>query len=247
METEEWSLPAAGDAIGFVRLPGRLAARPALLIHLTLTARQGLDNSPYSIPTNAFLAAGHAVASFDLPHHGRLRDTLGDGLDGWAAAFAAGHRVFDRAIATGSALIDAWFERTSPSGPVLIAGVSRGALVAFHLYAADARIAAAAGFAPVTDLLALREFAALSGSARVHEANALALAPRLRDRPLLMTINEADERVDTAACIAFFDALGGASHPRPHRLRIDPGSGHTVPDAAYHDGANWLLGHAAPT
>ncbi len=236
---EEWQL---GDAVAYVRLPQRQAERPALLIHLTLTAQQGLTTDPFAIVPRAFLAAGHCVASYDLPNHGRLIDCFGEGLTGMAAAFRADRQVFAPAIQTGSALIDAYTQRMPNPGPVLVSGVSRGGLIALHLGAAEPRIAAIAAFAPVTDLLALNEFAGLADSARVREASALALAPRLTQRPALLTINENDARVSTEACREFFAALHRS--PELHQLRIDPGSGHTVPDDTYAAGAAWLLENA---
>ena len=127
----------------------------------------------------------------------------------------------------------------SNPGPVLVSGVSRGGLIAFHLAASDPRVAAVAAFAPVTDLLALHEFSGLADSAAVRNAGALALVPRLRDRAVLLTINEDDARVSTDACRAFFVAL--RQSPELHQLRIDPGSGHSVPDDTYAAGAAWLL------
>lgn len=42
-----------------------------------------------------FLAAGHRVASFDLPGHGTLIDEFGEGLNNWVNAINAGVDVFD--------------------------------------------------------------------------------------------------------------------------------------------------------
>jgi esterase FrsA len=239
---EEWRL---GDAIAYARIPDTLAARPALLIHLTLTAAQGLELDPFAIVPRAFLAAGHCVASFDLPNHGRMVDRYGEGLTGMASAFADGCNVFLPAVSTGSALIDAYRQRISPSGSILVSGISRGALVALHLAASDSRFEAAAAFAPVTDLRALHEFDSLADAPIVDDVSALALAPRLSNLPILLTINQTDDRVSTSACVEFFDALKGSA-PRDdlHEMWIDPGSGHSVADSTYIAGAKWLLGHA---
>jgi predicted esterase len=239
---EEWPL---GDGIAYVRIPESLAAQPALLIHLTLTAAQGLEQDPFAIVPRSFLAAGHCVASFDLPNHGRMVDGYGEGLAGMAAAFAAGCDVFLPAVTTGAVLIDAYRQRISPSGPVLASGVSRGGLVALHLAATDSRIEAAAAFAPVTDLRALHEFDSLADAPIVDDASARALAPRLATRPILLTINQTDDRVSTGACVEFFDALKGSA-PRDdlHALWIDPGTGHSVADTTYIAGAKWLLDRA---
>lgn len=245
LDSVEWLIGDDRSTTAFIRMPERPAHPMALLIHLTLTARQGLETPPFSIPCREFLAAGHAVASFDLPNHGENVDEFGEGLTGMAAAFAAGRRPFDRAVAAGTALIDAWFERHPESGAIVVSGVSRGALVALHLYAAESRITAAAAFAPVTDLLALREFDGLADSRLVHAASAIEIAPVLTNRPLFVSINQDDQRVDTAACVAFVDALAlDSGSVEMVRVRIDPGQGHSVTDEAYREGSRWLLDYA---
>ena len=239
---EEWRL---NDAIAYVRIPAALAARPALLIHLTLTAAQGLELDPFAIVPRAFLAAGHCVASFDLPNHGRMANGYGEGLTGMVAAFAAGCDVFLPAVETGSALIDAYHQRLSSSGPVLASGISRGGLIALHLAAADTRIEAAAAFAPVTDLRALHEFDSLADVPVIDSVSALALAPQLSTRPMLLTINQTDDRVSTSACVDFFDALKwSALRDDLHELWIDPDTGHSMRDTTYDAGAKWLLDRA---
>jgi dienelactone hydrolase len=243
---DEWTIEVAGARFpAVVRTPAALADRPALLIHLTLHARHGLDHLPFALVPRAFLAAGHRVASFDLPNHGQRVDAFGEGLVGMAAAMAQGHDVVADAVATGRAFVDAYETRLGQGGGAILAsGSSRGGFFALHLLAADRRIAAAAAFAPVTDLPALHEFAALEDVQLVRNAAALSLVPRLADRPVYLCINRDDQRVRTESCLAFHGALRAvAADPSLHTLRLDPGDTHTVSDEAYAEGADWLLGY----
>jgi dienelactone hydrolase len=243
----EWTVNVADAQVPvLVRTPARLADRPALLIQLTNTLA-GLDQPHHDIVPRVFLAAGHRVATFDLPNHGRRVDVFGEGLLGMAAAMAAGRDVFADGVATGRALVDAYQTRVGGHpGRLVVAGVSRGGLFALHLLAAEPRIAAAATFAPVTDLAALREFATVADCPRVRQASALELVPRLADRPTYCVISRHDPRVNTEDCIALYRALHAAApEPSLHVLRLEPGDTHAIPDEAYDAGATWLLGRLA--
>ena len=245
---EEALVSASGHVRPFVlRTPEALAARPGLLIYFSLSTRHALDELPYATVPRLFGAAGHYVASFDLPQHGRWTNAYGEGLTGMANAVAAGHDVFADVAAMGRAVVDACLARqVGAAGGIAVAGASRGALCALHLLAADPRIAAGAGFAPVIDLPTLTEFAALRDSPIVQRANALALAPRLADRPVWLAIKEHDARVGTAQCRAFFAALHAAAPPGvPQELRIEPGDTHTMSDEGYQAGGAWLLARLA--
>ena len=245
---EELAVRVGDVARTFIlRTPTGLAARPGLLIYFSLSTHHALDELPYATVPQLFGAAGHYVASFDLPQHGRWTNEYGEGLTGMANAVAAGHDVFADVAAIGRAVVDTCLARqVGAAGGVVVAGASRGALCALHLLAADQRIAAGAGFAPVTDLPTLTEFAALRDSPLVQRANALALAPRLADRPVWLAIKEHDARVGTAQCRAFFAALRADAPPGVlQELRIEPGDTHTMSDESYQAGGAWLLDRLA--
>lgn len=163
---QTYPLTLNGKATAFtVRRPGQAGASPALLINLASDRHTTLDVAPYRFASDLFLAAGHVAASFDLPNHGDLADEYGEGLEGIAAAMAAGHDPFMLVAEAGGAVIDACVrEGLVREGRVFAYGTSRGGLSALHLTAADARVCAVAVIAPVTHLPALREFASLSGS-----------------------------------------------------------------------------------
>jgi poly(3-hydroxybutyrate) depolymerase len=247
---------------GWLLLPERRAADSALLINLAGDARSALTQHPYSVAPLAFLAAGHAAVSLDLPGHGDWIDRFGTGLDGIAASLAAGVDAFAALRAHVRAAVDACLTRDlGRPGRIFISGTSRGGLAALHAMAEDDRIAAGALNAPVTHLPALREFAPHATTPLVVESSAMALVPRVMRRPVWIGINRDDPRVSTTDCRAFFAALRAArtaadtrvaEEPRevrddqeiqdsPSVLDIYEGEGHRLPDEAYRRGADWLL------
>lgn len=228
-------------------VPRQRAGDAALLVNVYSDAHSALRQPQASAAARAFLAAGHAVTTIDLPNHGALVDDFGQGLAGMAAALAAGVDVFEPLRTRGRAAVDACLARgVGQPGRVYTAGASRGGLAALHLLAGDHRIAAAALTCPVTYLPALREFAAQAGAPLAEQNSALALVPRIGDRPVWMAINLDDRRVSTARCREFFDALRAAQGvPSGSALELFNGADHNLPDEAYVQGGDWLLTLAA--
>jgi hypothetical protein len=143
-----------------------------------------VDKDGASIVAETLLACGHPVISFDLPNHGEYADAHGEGLNGMAAAVAAGHDVFEGIRAVGSAAIDwARSQDWGAGSDAMVDGVSRGGHAALHLMAADSRVIAGAIHAPVTHLPALREYSALASHPIIQRANAESLIDKLADRP----------------------------------------------------------------
>jgi dienelactone hydrolase len=223
---------------------GVLADEPALLLSLSSTRQSALEEHPYDIAAKAFLAAGHYVLSFDLPQHGERIDRHGEGIDGMCRAFLAGDDPFARVVADGVAAIDACMQRgIGVSGRVCVCGVSRAGYCALRLAAADARIAAATGLAPVTDWRELREWSAVRHR---PEVAALALehwAGQLGGKDISLLIGNRDDRVSTAACIRLSlllveagDGQGGRSE-----LHVVDAPGHALPDEWRMAGAQYLL------
>ena len=206
-----------------------------------------LDEPPYRIVPDAFLATGHRVASFDLPCHGELAAEGIEGLTGMAAAVARGVDVFDEIRQTGAGLVDLCLERgLAPGEAVALNGTSRGGLAALHVMAADRRVLACAVHAPVTYLPRLSEFARLAGNPIVARASAAALIPQLADRPVFIAIGQTDPRVGADHCLAFHAALRGASPSRPPVLFTAPGASHGEGypyELGYQAAAAFLLRH----
>jgi len=108
----ELTLDVPGGAINAtLRTPRQLSQHPALLINLGGSAQAALNEQPYRIAADIFLAAGHHVVSFDLPCHGRRGSEYGGGLSGMAKAIAAGVDVFGNIQDTGRVLIRRCIDR----------------------------------------------------------------------------------------------------------------------------------------
>lgn len=232
-----------------VRTPSRVTPGGVLCLNLAMDRTFTLDTAPYNIVTNLFLAAGHRVASLDMPQHGELVDGFGEGLAGMAAAVAAGVDIFADLAAAARALVDEGIRRgwVTP-GRVVACGTSRGGHAALCLLAEDDRLLAAAVHAPVTCLPALEEFAALADHPIVRRWNAGALAPRLAGRPVFQHIGEEDPRVGAEHCFALHARLTAAARggARPVLYTL-PGSTHgdAFLEPGYHAAAAFLLAQCA--
>jgi dienelactone hydrolase len=248
---EEWPLDVRGEArTALARVPERMAKTPWLLINLAADRGTSLREYPYALVPDLFTAAGHVVASFDLPYHGDLvHDTFGEGLRGMAAALAAGVDLAAAIRAAGTACIDAAVVRgiVVPEH-VVAAGTSRGGLSALHVMAADRRVQAAMTMAQVTRLEVLAEFAAQADNPLLRQANADTLVRDLANRPLYLAMGERDERVSTEACVDFARELVAAACGTPPILDIRPGQSHTGRfdyEPGYLAGGVFLLGVCA--
>ncbi len=236
--------PLAHKAL--VRTPQNLSRDPALLIFLGGTRRNSLEGEWFRIVPDIFLAAGHRVASFDLPKHGDRREGDAEGLSGMARAVARGEDVFAELQATGRALVDACIAHGyADPARVVAAGTSRGGLGALHLAAADTRVRAFAMFWPVTYLPVLQEFRELADHPIVRRSNADALIPSVAGRPAFIAMAQTDLRVGADACRAFHSKLFAASRGGAEPELFCPGGqshGPTCPlGAGYLAGAAFLL------
>ena len=221
-----------------------LAVEPALLLSFSSTRQSALAEHPYDIAARAFLAAGHYVLSFDLPQHGERIGRHGEGIDGMCRAFMAGDDPFARFVADGSAAIDACMQRgIGASGRICVCGVSRAGYCALRLAAADERIAAAAGLAPVTDWRALSEWSAVRHRPEVAALALETWAPQLGGKGISLLIGNRDDRVSTAACIRLgLRMLEAGDGQAIHcELHVVDAPGHALPDEWRLAGAQYLL------
>jgi dienelactone hydrolase len=227
-ETEMTLALPFGERRMLLREPARPAPAPCLLINLAADRATAMRDAPYGIIPDILAAAGHRVATFDLPYHGELATDARKELRGMAAAMAAGEDPFLEVRAVARALVDRCIaDGLAEPGRIVVAGTSRGGLSALHVMAEDERVRAAAAIVPVTDLAVLAEFRALAGTPILAGANAAALVPALANRPVYLTIGETDVRVSADACRAFYGTLQAAARDVLPVLRVLPGATHT--------------------
>ena len=116
--------------------------------------------------------------------------------------------------------------------------------LAAHVAAADPRFQAVVAFAPVTDLLALREFKGMEKHAATAGLHVTHLTERLTGRSVWVCIGNNDERVGTDGAIAFtrkFVRAAAAKKAKPDvHLVVTPTPGHTIHKTAHDEAAAWL-------
>jgi dienelactone hydrolase len=129
---------------------------------------------------------------------------------------------------------------------VAACGTSRGGFCALHFAAAEPRVRAVACISPVTNLLALREFAGVTEE-RARSVNVADLAEKLAGRAVWLGIGNDDQRVGTDECIATARRLVEAARARqpnavvPVELVVGPSDGHRAIDDAYTRAAQFVL------
>lgn len=230
-----------------MRTPSRLCDEPALLI--MLTSDKEASFTTWVVP-DIFLAAGHRVVGIDIPCHGDLLDTHGEGIWGWGQAALAGVDKFEEGRKSGKALVDHFIDNKIVSGKAIVAyGVSRGGLIALHMMANDERIHAAAVQAPVTNLSALREFSGVDPkNAIVQKSNAEALIPKLANRQILIVVGASDPRISAENAFRFYGRLRASSTTVFPELFVGQGESHYEDETnvfkswtGYHASAGYLL------
>jgi len=227
----------------------RLARHPLLLLNLCADRETALTVEPYCLGVRTFLARGHRALSFDLPDHGARVGPFGEGIAGWRNAWVAGEDRFSQAVEEAKAVIERCFERgLAEPGRVVVYGISRGGYLALRLLAADARVAAAAAVAPVTDWRDLAEFSTERTRENLAAARLANSAPALAGKRIFLVIGDADQRVNTLSCCRFFLALAEANaHPNAGAARLEfhcarmAQPGHAVDDFWRQRAAEFLL------
>jgi len=195
---------------------------------------------------------GVLCITLDLPAHGadRRADEPAS-IRGWRHRLERGEDAVADLVRRARNVLDHLIAKhyTDP-GRVAVFGTSRGGFMAFHFAAADARVSQVAAFAPVTDLLFLREFRDMADSKTARALSALRLAGALHDRGLFVIIGNADHRVSTPLAIRFTERVieEAEAHGRQPRIELHVGTsnGHECPAGAYPQAARWLLAQWYP-
>ena len=237
--------------------PAPEAAHRGVLVVLAADRMSLLEGPQGQLVADTWVGAGYHVVGLDLPSHGDREDPLDeslgtDGIAAWAAAQAVGVDRFEEFVAEGSALIDALIGlELGVAGRIFVYGVSRGGYMALRLAAADERVAAVAGIAPVTDWRYLSEFAAIAESEAVAAVALEGFADKLAARPVWLAIGNHDSRVSSAACLRLATAIlelealeGSGVGEEDSQLvlhLVDDSPGHSLADEWRTEGARWLL------
>ncbi len=169
-------------------------------------------------------------------------------INGWAHRLKTGQDLIGPFVAGCQDVLDHLIAEgyTDPEW-VAASGTSRGGFCAFHFAAAEPRVRAVSGVAPVTNLLALREFSELQDHEPTKALYTLHLAEKLVGRSVLMTIGNDDARVSTDDCVNVARRLAKVTREKmpdlrviPVELIVGPSNGHSAIDDAYEIQAAWF-------
>lgn len=244
--------PPNGLTLPYLGLGPEAGPLPAF-VYLSLSGEESLSLEPYNRPALALASNDLRVFSLTLPGHGDGFNKF-HAMQYWADEMQLGHDLlgafFDQAAQAINWLIE---NEIVESEKLAIGGLSRGGFIATHLAARIPKIHTLLGFAPLTELTALQEFASnpqLAEQAKtldlIHLCDALTHVRNIR-----FYIGNRDERVSTDACYRFVRHLAEKGHEKRARhqkveLFISQSVGHkghgTLPNL-FEEGALWVKHH----
>lgn len=239
------------DGVRFGWIGARPAAPAPTVFFLGGAIEDSLVGPEYS---EAIRTLGPEIfcVTLDIPGFGDDRRAGEPGsIPTWRYRLDRGEDFTAGCVRRASAVLDHLIaERFTDPAHVAAFGTSRGGFISFHFAAADRRVSHLAGFAPVTDLLALAEFAKMTNEQPARVLGAVRIVDRLVDRNLWLIIGSTDFRVSTQRTMEFTERMIEAAlaqgRPPTIELHVQPSDGHRVPPASYESAARWLLKQWAP-
>ena len=235
---------AGGVRFGLLGSKGETPA-PTLFI-LAGSLEDALGNDDYAKVGRLLLKKGFVCVSVDIPCHGKDHKGIKPaGLAGWRSRLENGDDLLLPFTKNVSAVLDHLIkEGITDASRVAICGTSRGGFMAVHAAAAEPRIRCVAAFAPVTDLLALREFTGMEKNAPTRDLDLRKHADKLAGRSLWLCIGNNDQRVGTDQAIAFTRKMVAASQakkkPADVQLHVMDTVGHRIHASAHEEAAAWF-------
>jgi dienelactone hydrolase len=230
---------------------GSKPPRPAPTLFILAAGMEDTARQPIYFEVGRLLTReGYICVTLDPPCHGAdARPGEPAGLQGWAARLEKGEDPIASFNARARAVLD-HLVKTGVTDPAHVAacGTSRGGFLAYHFAAVEPRVRAVAGFSPVTNLLALAEFANLKQHEPTKQLGLVHHATKLADRAIWLSIGNNDARVDTDDAITFARktsaAAIAAANPRgsaaPIELLVGSSVGHTIIADAHRLAAEWI-------
>ncbi len=194
---------------------------------------------------------GWLCVSLDLPGHGKLKTSANEtGLASWASAV---RRKEDFVAASNARMQDVLAyliqNNYTDTSRIFVAGTSRGGYLALQFAAFEKRVKAVAAFAPVTDLLALKEFNGITSGDLPGFILLDKHLQALARKSVWIAIGDRDTRVNTGEVIRFAGSLSKTilqyNAPGSIELNILPEPrGHTTPAGAVGRAIAWFRTHA---
>jgi dienelactone hydrolase len=193
------------DRVPFA-LWGNKPAVPAPTLFVFAAGLKDMQRVDYFTKVGRILAKqGFLYVAIDPPCHG---DDVKAGeppqLLGWRHRLEKGDGLIAPFTRRASQVLDHLIqEKYTDPNRVAACGTSRGGFLAYHFAVADKRVRAVAGFSPVTNLLAVKEFADMEKPAPARELTLTRHAAALAGRAVWVSIGNNDNRVSTDDAIAF--------------------------------------------
>ena len=209
---------------------------------------EGTIGEPYFRQAGNDLAKeGFISVSIDIPGHGtQEREGEAKGLAGWRERIDQGEDIVAETNRRLSEVLDYLIaEGISDPDNIAVSGTSRGGFLAMHFTASDPRVKCVAAFAPVTDLIVLREFHGAEGNALMESLSVSEQADKLADRPVWIIMGDRDDRVGTDNAITLArkitaSAIAQGLNPAVDLLVLAEPKGHTTPAGAAETAAIWI-------
>jgi pimeloyl-ACP methyl ester carboxylesterase len=219
--------------------------------YFALSSEESLELHPYNQP--AILAATSPslrVFSFTIPGHGENLNKF-HAMKYWAEHMAQGAYIledfFEAVTRSVRELID---QGLVMQEKIALGGLSRGGFIATHLAARIPQVHTLLSFAPLTELMELKEFAEMpSLRRRASELDLVHLTDNLTHvRNIRFYIGNLDMRVNTDSCYHFIRRLADKGHEKHARhqkielmIRQSVGhKGHGTDPHIFEEGTSWL-------
>jgi dienelactone hydrolase len=252
--TEAWAddkpnvtVHKTSTGVRFALLGARGEVPAPTLFVFAVGAPDTLRNNEFNKVGRLLARQGYLCVSLDVPCHGEdQKPKEPGGLDGWRARLEKGDALVSDFVKNSSAVLDHLIkEGYTDARRVAACGTSRGGFIALHFAAAEPRVRCVAAFAPVTNLLVLREFAGLEKHKATRALDLTNSADKLAGRHVWVCIGNRDDRVSTDDVIAFTRKVARAAttsdRPAPVELHVMPTVGHRIHATAHEEAAAWVL------
>lgn len=226
-----------------------LAAGPLpAVFYFALSKEESLQTDPYNQPALYLSSLPMRVFSLTLPGHGPDLPAT-QAMFVWAQALSRGHNLIKECIDQVESSIQTLVHlNVVIPDKIGVMGLSRGAFIACHAAARIPLLKTIVGFAPLTQLTAIKEFQEHTQHPLITSLNLTNLIDALADRTIRFSIGNLDTRVGTRHCFDLTQELVHAAAEKkirsaPIELHITPSigyQGHGTTKEIFHQGAHFL-------
>jgi hypothetical protein len=215
--------------------------------YFSLSAEESLGLHPYNTPVQILKSLPLRIFSFTLPGHEEGRDKFA-AMKYWAEELSRGHDILEEFFEKLESDIETLIaQNIIDASKMVCGGLSRGAFIATHLAAREQRISHVLGFAPLTRLNEVDDFAEAPSS--ISEKNLDHLTSKLLHlKALRFYIGNRDLKVSTDACYDFIKKFAEEAHEKRARecqveLVVTNSigyKGHGTAPHIFEEGSRWL-------